>query len=107
MVGAPLAGGRESLRKRTVPSKSACDQNRGDIVFVRKRETADLGQIVVARVGASGETTVKRLGRLKGQPALLPENRAHRPIRIDAETEIVGVVVGLLRGYEGRATRAR
>jgi len=75
----------------------------GDIVFVRKQEDADPGQIVVARV--DGEVTVKRLKRQRGHLALVPENPAYKPILVGSGTEVVGVVVGLARGYDNRTAR--
>ena len=75
--------------------------NSGDIVFVRSQPTAACGQIVVSRV--DGEVTVKRLGQHQDRLVLLPENPAYEPIQVGANTEIVGVVVGLARGYSGHA----
>ncbi|GMV27617.1 MAG: LexA repressor [Phycisphaerae bacterium] len=75
----------------------------GDLVFVRQQAVAEPGQIVVARV--DGEVTVKRLRRQRGRLALVPENPSYRPIPVTAGTEIVGVVVGLVRGYDGRSVR--
>ena len=50
----------------------------GDRVVVRPQQTADNGQIVVARIG--DEATVKRLLRKNGQIWLMPENPAYEPI---------------------------
>ena len=50
----------------------------GDLVIVRPQQTADDGQIVVARIG--DEATVKRLRRRSGQVWLLPENPHYEPI---------------------------
>ena len=68
----------------------------GDKVIVRPQQTADDGQIVVARIG--DEATVKRLSLKKGEVWLLPENPAFDPID-GSEAEIIGVVKGVFREY--------
>ena len=68
----------------------------GDKVIVRPQQTADDGQIVVARIG--DEATVKRLSLKKGEVWLLPENPAFDPID-GGEAEIIGVVKGVFREY--------
>ena len=68
----------------------------GDKVVVRPQQTADDGQIVVARIG--DEATVKRLSRKNGQVWLLPENPAFDPID-GREAEIIGIVKALCRAY--------
>ena len=68
----------------------------GDKVIVRPQQTADDGQIVVARIG--DEATVKRLSLKKGEVWLLPENPAFEPID-GSEAEIIGVVKGVFREY--------
>jgi len=68
----------------------------GDKVIVRPQQTADDGQIVVARIG--DEATVKRLSRSNGQVWLLPENPAFEPID-GTEAEILGLVKGVYREY--------
>ena len=68
----------------------------GDRVIVRPQQTADDGQIVVARIG--DEATVKRLRRKNGQVWLLPENPAFSPID-GTEAEIIGIVKALCREY--------
>ena len=68
----------------------------GDKVIVRPQQTADDGQIVVARIG--DEATVKRLSRKNGQIWLLPENSAFEPID-GTEAEIIGLVKGVYRVY--------
>lgn len=68
----------------------------GDWIAVRKAETADPGQIVVASL--EGEITVKTLNIDNGMVVLVPENPAYQPIRIAPENvNIVGVYVGLIR----------
>ncbi len=68
----------------------------GDKVVVRPQQSADDGQIVVARIG--DEATVKRLRRRQGQIWLLPENDAYEPID-GREAEIIGVVKAVVREY--------
>ena len=68
----------------------------GDRVIVRPQQTADDGQIVVARIG--DEATVKRLRRKNGEIWLLPENPAFSPID-GSEAEIIGIVKALAREY--------
>lgn len=68
----------------------------GDRVIVRPQQTAEDGQIVVARLG--DEATVKRLRRKNGEIWLLPENPAFSPID-GSEAEIIGIVKALCREY--------
>ena len=68
----------------------------GDLVVVRPQQSADDGQIVVARIG--DEATVKRLRRRSGQIWLLPENDNYDPID-GSEAEIVGLVKAVVREY--------
>ena len=68
----------------------------GDKVIVRPQQTAEDGQIVVARIG--DEATVKRLSRKNGAIWLLPENPAFEPID-GSEAEIIGIVKGVFREY--------
>ena len=69
----------------------------GDLVVVRPQQTADDGQIVVARIG--DEATVKRLSRRNGQVWLLPENPDFEPID-GSEAELIGLVKAVVRLYE-------
>ena len=68
----------------------------GDLVVVRPQQSADDGQIVVARIGE--EATVKRLRRRNGQVWLLPENDAYEPID-GSRAELVGLVKAVVREY--------
>lgn len=68
----------------------------GDKVVIRPQQTADDGQIVVARIG--DEATVKRLRRRNGQIWLLPENEAYPPID-GSEAELIGLVKAVVREY--------
>jgi repressor LexA len=66
----------------------------GDLVAVRRAQTANDGEIVVAQI--EDEATVKRLRRAGGRVELVPENDAYSPIVAD-EVTLCGVVVGVLR----------
>ncbi len=70
----------------------------GDLLAVKSAQTAQNGQIVVARLG--DEVTVKRLRTLPGAIELLPANPDFAPIRVEADQPfaIEGLAVGLLRG---------
>jgi repressor LexA len=68
----------------------------GDLIAVKKTNTAENGEIVVARI--DDEVTVKRLKIKKTSAALLPENKAYKPILVAANDLIIeGVFVGLIR----------
>ena len=68
----------------------------GDKVVVRPQQTANDGQIVVARIG--DEATVKRLYRRGGKILLMPENDNYEPID-GTEAEIIGLVKAVVREY--------
>ena len=68
----------------------------GDLGVVRPQQTADDGQIVVARIG--DEATVKRLRRRGGEIWLMPENDHYEPID-GTEAEIIGIVRAVIREY--------
>jgi len=68
----------------------------GDLVVVRPQQSADDGQIVVARIG--DEATVKRLRRRDGRILLMPENDNYAPID-GTEAELVGIVKAVVREY--------
>jgi repressor LexA len=71
----------------------------GDIVVVRKTETAKNGDIVVALAGddeSTDEATVKRYFREDGRIRLQPENEALDPIYAK-HVQILGKVVGVFR----------
>lgn len=68
----------------------------GDIVFVRKQPTAELGQIVVALL--DNAATVKRLVKENNRIYLKPENKAYDMIPFEDESyRILGVVRGVFR----------
>ena len=69
----------------------------GDFVFVRKQETANNGETVVAMV--EDEATVKRFYRESDHVRLQPANASMGPIRVgpDERLAILGKVVGVYR----------
>ena len=67
----------------------------GDLVLVRRQDTADNGDIVVALVNGE-EATVKRFFREKDYIRLQPENEHLEPI-ITKELRVLGKVIGVLR----------
>ncbi len=68
----------------------------GDMVVVKPQPNAQVGEIVVAI--SQGETTVKRLARVKNRVVLKPENDNY-PVIETADFEIVGKVVGVIRRW--------
>ena len=71
----------------------------GDLVVVRKSDTAVNGDIVVALAGddeSADEATVKRYFRESGRVRLQPENAALEPIYAK-HIQILGKVVGVFR----------
>lgn len=70
----------------------------GDKIIVRKQQTAENGEIVVALVEDSA--TVKRFYRRDGKIVLHPENEALSDMIFEiGEVAILGKVVGLIRNY--------
>ena len=68
----------------------------GDLIVVRKQNTADDGQIVVALM--DGEATLKRLFHRNGKIVLHPENRQMQDIVVE-NCEIQGVLVSCIKMY--------
>ena len=70
----------------------------GDKIIVRRQQTAENGEIVVALVEDSA--TVKRFYRKNGQIILHPENEALSDMVFEErEVSILGKVIGLMRNY--------
>jgi repressor LexA len=91
-----IAGGEDGEFVLRVRGDSMKDAGilEGDFVIVRRQDTADDGEIVVALVGE--EATVKRFFREKDHVRLQPENDTMEPIRT-REAQVLGRVVGLCR----------
>ena len=68
----------------------------GDKVVVRPQQSADDGQIVVARI--EDEATVKTFYKENGHFRLQPENDTYEPIIVN-EVSILGKVVAVIRYY--------
>jgi len=101
-----LPGGGEDVFALRVRGDSMigahiCD---GDLVLVRRQDSAQPNEIVVALIDSEseeGEATVKRFLRDGPRIVLKPENPALSPIVVDPRVRtvrILGKVVGLLRG---------
>src|SRR5688572_3248444 len=79
-----------------------CD---GDLVLVRRQDSAHSNDIVVAMIASDatgeGEVTVKRYVRDGTRVLLKPENPTMAPVSVDPKHEfrILGKVIGLLRGF--------
>jgi repressor LexA len=69
----------------------------GDYVVIRKQETANNGERVVAMI--DNQVTLKRYYADKGKVILRPANGEMQPIVVDrgADAGILGVLVGVLR----------
>ena len=71
----------------------------GDLILVRRQETADNGDIVVALLETETTATVKRFFKEDGHFRLQPENSAMEPIIAD-DVHIAGKVIGLIRTFQ-------
>lgn len=96
-----LGGGPGEVFALRVVGESMIDAGilPGDFLFVRRRETAQSGEIAVVLLG--GEATVKRWFPEGDVIRLQPENRTMEPIYVrrgDAtQCRVVGVVAGVYR----------
>lgn len=91
-VRAPFAG--DFILRVTGDSMRDAGILDGDLVVVRRQETAADGEIVVARI--EDEATVKRFFRDGRRVRLQPENPDFQPIVAD-EVHVLGRVVGVMR----------
>jgi repressor LexA len=74
--------------------------NDGDLLAVKKIDSAKNGQIVVARIG--DDVTVKRYKKTGSLIELFPENPDFKVIRVNPEEEefaLEGLAVGLMRSW--------
>ncbi|MBA5607894.1 transcriptional repressor LexA [Duganella sp. FT3S] len=72
----------------------------GDLLAVKKVDSAKNGQIVVARIG--NDVTVKRYRKTGSTIELLPENPDFKIIKVDPEADefaLEGLAVGLMRTW--------
>jgi repressor LexA len=99
-VPEPLAGrGEEFLLRVKGDSMIKAGILEGDIVVVRREQTAQNGDIVVALAGSdetADEATVKRFFRDGARVRLQPENDELEPIFAD-HVQILGKVTGVFR----------
>jgi repressor LexA len=99
-VPEPLArGGEEFLLRVKGDSMINAGILDGDIVVVRREQTARDGEIVVALAGDqewADEATVKRFFRENGRVRLQPENDSLDPIYAD-HVQVLGIVTGVFR----------
>ena len=71
----------------------------GDKIIVRRQQTAENGEIVVALVGDE-TATVKRFYKKDGKIVLHPENEALADMIFEPEeVSVLGKVIGLMRNY--------
>jgi repressor LexA len=90
------------VRGDSMISAHICD---GDLVLVRRQDSASTNDIVVALVeseAGEGEATVKRFTRDGERVVLKPEHPTMAPIVVDPRrtpVKILGKVVGVLRGF--------
>jgi repressor LexA len=92
-------GGEEFLLRVKGESMVEAGIMPGDIVVVRRQQTAENGDVVAALAGddaAASEATVKTFYREDGRIKLQPENSALEPLYPDY-VQILGKVVGLFR----------
>jgi repressor LexA len=99
-VPEPLSrGGEEFLLRVKGDSMVEAGILAGDYVVVRRQQTAQDGDIVVALAGddeATEEATVKRFFRENGRVRLQPENSALDPL-FPEHVQILGKVIGVFR----------
>jgi len=89
------------VRGESMINAHICD---GDLVLVRRQDSAQPNDIVVAMIGADAEAeaTVKRFQRDGERIVLKAEHPTMAPIIVDPRErpfKILGKVVGLLRGF--------
>src|SRR5207237_10846145 len=90
------------VRGDSMISAHICD---GDLVLVRRQDSAAPNDIVVALVeseSGEGEATVRRFTREGDRVVLTPERPTIAPIVVDPRrtpVRILGKVVGVLRGF--------
>jgi repressor LexA len=108
IAAASLPGRGEDVFALRVRGNSMIDAHicDGDLVLVRRQDSAQPNDIVAAmvesEVGGEAEATVKRFLRDGPRVVLKPENPTMAPIVIDPTrraVKILGKVVGLLRGF--------
>ena len=95
-----LGKGDTYVLKVAGDSMIAADIFDGDLVFLRRQDTAENGDIVSALIDGE-EATLKRFRQHKsGQVLLIPEHSEMKPMRYDAARVVIqGVLIAKLRLY--------
>jgi repressor LexA len=96
-VASDLARGEDTFALR-VKGDSMIEDGilEGDLVIIRRQETAVNGDIVCALIG--NEATLKRFQRKEGQITLKPANSKYEPIVVSkGEFRILGKASGVIR----------
>ncbi len=97
-IPSSMIDGRGEVYCLEVSGNSMIDEHicDGDVVVIKKQETADNGQIVVALL--EDETaTLKTYRRLKnGKVMLIPANSSMKPMTLD-EVTVQGRLIGVIR----------
>lgn len=96
-VGATLSPSKHFALKIRGDSMTDAGILDGDVVIVHIQNTADDGDIVVARI--EDETTVKRLRKKNQEVILEPANSKYDPIK-NVSFDVIGVVVESRRQYK-------
>jgi repressor LexA len=95
---AEMLGGKDHYALR-VRGKSMIDDHidEGDVVIIRRQETAENGERVIAMIDR--EVTLKRFFKKKDNIRLEPSNSSMPPITVEPgkDIQILGVLVGVLR----------
>jgi len=106
VAASALPGGGEDVFALRVHGESMIDAHicDGDLVLVRRQDSAQPTDIVVALLGDGddAEATVKRYFRDGARVVLKPEHPTMGPIVIDPrerEVRVLGKVIGVLRGF--------
>src|SRR5262249_31173290 len=106
LAASALPGGGEDVFALRVRGESMIDAHicDGDLVLVRRQDSAQPADIVVALLGDGAEAaaTVKRFYRERERVVLKPEHPTMNPIVVnprEREVRVLGKVVGVLRGF--------
>ena len=106
VAASALPGGGDDVFALRVRGESMIDAHicDGDLVLVRRQDSAQPADIVVALIGDGGEAeaTVKRYFRDGERVVLKPEHPTMAPIVVDPrerEVRVLGKVIGVLRGF--------
>ena len=68
----------------------------GDMVLVERKDTAKIGEIVIAEVDGGWTMKYYKIDK-KGRPYLEPANKKFKPIYPEYEMRIVAVVKAVIR----------